>query len=86
MICENCSIVELAAARYRTQARRPAVTLAVELCPLHAAAPDLLTALEKLMPQFAVLRQTMAGAWLDELEKEARDAVAQAKGETDGCD
>jgi len=48
MICENCSIVELAAARYRTQAKRPAVTLAVQPCPLHAAAPDLLAALEGL--------------------------------------
>jgi len=50
---------------------------------LIAAAPDLLAVLEKILPNFAVLRITpgMAGPTLDCLEAEARAAVAKAWGE-----
>ena len=82
MICENCTIVELAAARYRTQAKRPSVTLAVQLCPLHAAAPDLLTALERMTPDYEHCAPDMGGNIEPDriaLIKQARDAIARAK-------
>ena len=89
MICENCTIVELAAARFKSQARRPAVILAVQLCPLHAAAPDLLAALERI----SVLAEYYKGvfqvdwdvgeSWLTadfhQAIKHARAAIAAAK-------
>lgn len=45
-------------------------------------AAEMAEVLEKLMPQFAVLRLSMAGIALDTLEQEARNALAKYKGES----
>ena len=48
---------------------------------LIAAAPALYSALEKVAPHFAVLRQYIGGEALDALERETRTALARARGE-----
>lgn len=53
---------------------------AEDLLTLEADKADLLEALEKVLPYFAVLRQYVPGPALDVLESECRVAIAQAKG------
>ena len=92
--CDNCKIVELAAARFGGQARRPTVRKVVQLCPLHEAAPALRAALENTARLLIAIQSRYHGdyvghcagcaelpCWIDHAHEQARDAIAQTKGE-----
>jgi hypothetical protein len=59
-----------------------AKTLAIDMCPLHLAAPDLLAACKRSLVEFTAMRAS-GESIQDSLIREVETAIAKAEGTTD---